>query len=86
MVYRHDDIQGIYMYIHGIYVCGYTMKIHVYTWYIGTTGYTMYIHGIYMNIQPISVRSRYHTSGFLPPTMSYVTYDVVRHARTISYV
>jgi hypothetical protein len=25
-------------------------------------------------------------SGFLPPTMSYVTYDVVRHARTTSYV
>ena len=27
-----------------------------------------------------------HPSGFLPPTMSYVTYDVVRHARTTSYV
>ncbi len=26
------------------------------------------------------------SSGFLPPTMSYVTYDVVRHARTTSYV
>ncbi len=26
------------------------------------------------------------TSGFLPPTMLYVTYDVVRHARTTSYV
>ncbi len=25
-------------------------------------------------------------SGFLPPTMSYVTYDVVFHARTTSYV
>jgi hypothetical protein len=25
-------------------------------------------------------------SGFLPPTMSYVSYDVVRHARTTSYV
>jgi hypothetical protein len=27
-----------------------------------------------------------HPSGFLPPTMSYVTYDVVRHVRTTSYV
>ncbi len=26
------------------------------------------------------------TSGFLPPTMLYVTYYVVRHARTTSYV
>jgi hypothetical protein len=26
------------------------------------------------------------SSGFLPPTISYVTYDVVRHARTTSYV
>jgi hypothetical protein len=26
------------------------------------------------------------SSGFLPPTMSYVTYDVVRHAQTTSYV
>ena len=26
------------------------------------------------------------SSGFLPPTMSYVTYDVVRHARMTSYV
>ncbi len=25
-------------------------------------------------------------AGFLPPTMSYVTYDVVRQARTTSYV
>ena len=27
-----------------------------------------------------------NTSGFLPPMMSYVTYDVVRNARTTSYV
>ena len=33
-----------------------------------------------------SISLSYHTSGFLPPTMSYVTYDVVRHVRTTSYV
>ena len=76
VVWNMHGIKHVYtMYIHGIsawwytrnihvytwYIrCGYTMYIHVYSWYIGTAGYTMYIHGIYMNIQPISVRSRYH--------------------------